>query len=352
MSPDYSRQMLLKEIGPAGQARLERSRVLVVGLGGLGVPLIQYLAGAGVGTLGLVEADLLEASNLHRQPIYALAEVGRPKIELARSFIERLNPQVRVETHAVRLDAENALALIQAYDLVVDCSDNFSTKFLINDAAVLAARPAVFASVYQYEGQLQVYRPLASHACLRCLWPEATADGLVGNCAVAGVLGPVPGAFGAFEALLALKVLLDLPGDLAGELLILDGSSFTTTRIKAPRRGECKAPGCALIHSLAPAPQPDLEIAVDSWVALAQLPDELIDVRTREEYAHHPTPGRLMPMSELLADPAQLSATKAYVLLCASGKRSLATARELTKRGLHVRSLAGGLAALERSAVH
>ena len=360
MSPDYSRQMQLKEIGAAGQARLARSRVLIVGLGGLGSPVIQYLAGAGIGTLGLVEADVLEASNLHRQPIYPLAGVGTPKIELARDFISRLNPDVRVEMHAVRLDADNALELIRAHDLVIDCSDNFFTKFLINDAAVLAARPAIFASVYQYEGQLQVYRPRDSHACLRCLWPEATADGIVGNCAGAGVLGPVPGAFGALEALLAIKVLLDLPGDLGGELLILDGSSFTASRLKAPRRTECRAPGCALIHSLSGAPglpgapererEADLELEVASWDVLAGLPFELIDVRTREEYAGHPSPGRLMPMAELLADPGRLSANGAYLLLCASGKRSLATARELDRRGLKVRSVAGGLAALERSA--
>jgi sulfur-carrier protein adenylyltransferase/sulfurtransferase len=154
MQPDYSRQMLLKEVGAHGQAALGRARVLVVGLGGLGSPVLQYLAGAGVGTLGLVDGDTLDASNLHRQPIYALADVGESKAELARDAVGRINPSVQVELHAARLDADNALALIRAYDVVVDCSDNFRTKYLINDAAVLAQRPAVFASVYQYEGQL------------------------------------------------------------------------------------------------------------------------------------------------------------------------------------------------------
>ncbi len=240
MQPDYSRQMLLKEVGAAGQARLAASRVLIVGAGGLGSPVLQYLAGAGVGFLGLVDADTLHASNLHRQPIYALADVGEMKASLAAAAVARLNPSVRVETHAARFTADNALELIRAHDIVVDCSDNFRTKFLINDAAVLAQRPAVFASVYQYEGQLQVYKPPATHACLRCLWPDATADGVVGNCAEAGVLGPVPGAFGALQALLTLKILLAMPGQLDGELLLLDFMNFSSVKLKAHRRAELR----------------------------------------------------------------------------------------------------------------
>jgi sulfur-carrier protein adenylyltransferase/sulfurtransferase len=181
--PDYSRQTLLKEVGDKGQALLAAARVLVVGAGGLGSPVLQYLAGAGVGCLAIIDGDTLDGSNLHRQPIYAAADLGKPKADLARAAIAAINPQVRVETHFMRLDASNALELVGKHDVVVDCSDNFATKYLINDAAVLAQRPAVFASVYQYEGQLQVYKPDAQHACLRCLWPEATADGVVGNCA-------------------------------------------------------------------------------------------------------------------------------------------------------------------------
>src|SRR5271166_2646738 len=250
MQPDYSRQVLLKEVGRAGQARLAASRVLIVGAGGLGSPVLQYLAGAGVGFLGLIDADTLHASNLHRQPIYALANVGEMKASLAEVAVAKLNPSVRVEAHAARLTADNALELIRAHDLVVDCSDNFRTKFLINDAAVLAQRPAVFASVYQYEGQLQVYKPLRTHACLRCLWPDATVDGVVGNCAEAGVLGPVPGAVGALQALLTLKILLAMPGQLDGELLLMDFMNFSSVKLKAPRRMGCDAPRCALIRDL------------------------------------------------------------------------------------------------------
>src|SRR5580693_8647612 len=239
MQPDYSRQQLLKEIGAQGQAALARGRVLVVGAGGLGSPALQYLAGAGVGCLGIVDADTLDASNLHRQPIFALEDAGRQKAALAAAAVQRINPAVRVELHALRLDADNALALIRGYDVVVDCSDNFRTKYLINDAAVLAHRPAVFASVYQYEGQLQVYKPEPRHACLRCLWPDAVADGVVGNCAQAGVLGPVPGAVGALQALLAIKILLGIAGQLDGELLLLDFMNFSSLKLKAPRRAEC-----------------------------------------------------------------------------------------------------------------
>jgi sulfur-carrier protein adenylyltransferase/sulfurtransferase len=347
MQPDYSRQTLLKEVGAAGQATLARSRVLIIGAGGLGSPVLQYLAGAGVGFLGVVDSDELDASNLHRQPLYALADVGKPKTLLAKAAVAELNPDVHVETYAARFTADNALALIREYDVVVDCSDNFLTKFLINDAAVLARRPAVFASVYQYEGQLQVYEPSASHACLRCLWPEATLDGLVGNCAEAGVLGPVPGTFGALQALLTLKILLNLSGRLDGELLLLDFTSFSATKLKAARRRDCPAPACALIRELE-HDEPDIEVRVGSLAAAREQHFEPIDVRTMEEVAALPTEARHIPMASLLAEPKLLAPGPRYLLLCASGKRSLAAARELRKRGLDVRSLAGGLLSLER----
>jgi sulfur-carrier protein adenylyltransferase/sulfurtransferase len=346
MQPDYSRQVLLKEIGVQGQAALARSRVLVVGAGGLGSPVLQYLAGAGVGCLGIVDADTLDASNLHRQPIFALADVGAPKAELALAAVKRINPTVRVESHAERLDANNALELIRSYDVVVDCSDNFRTKYLINDAAVLARRPAVFASVYQYEGQLQVYKPEPEHACLRCIWPDAVADGVVGNCAEAGVLGPVPGTFGTLQALLTLKILLGLSGQLAGELLLMDFSHFSTLKLKAPRHAECRAPGCVRVREMT-REEPGIELAVNSLDEAARRGLEVIDIRTDEEFAARPTAARHIVMSALLADPGQLSSGREFLLMCASGRRSLAAARELRRRGIAARSLAGGLAALE-----
>ncbi len=345
MQPDYSRQLALKEIGAAGQAKLADSRVLVVGAGGLGSPVLQYLAGAGVGHLGVVDADTLDASNLHRQPIYSLADVGQSKVQLARAAVMAINPNVAVQSHDTRFTADNALDLVRAYDIVIDCSDNFRTKFLVNDAAVLARRPAVFASVYQYEGQLQVYKPEPEHACLRCLWPDATADGVVGNCSEAGVLGPVPGIVGSLQALLTLKILLAMPGQLGGELLLLDFTTFSNVKLKAPRRGTCTAPGCALIRDIAPE-EPDIEITLPSLAAASARCFEVIDIRTAEEAADRPAKARRIGMPILLANPELLSPSGRYMLVCASGRRSLAAARELRKRGLAVHSLAGGLQGL------
>jgi adenylyltransferase/sulfurtransferase len=341
---------MLKEIGAEGQALLAAARVLVVGAGGLGSPVLQYLAGAGVGVLGIIDADRLDASNLHRQPIYTLADVGKLKVELARTAIAAINPAVTVESHAARLDASNALELIREYDVIVDCSDNFRTKYLINDAAVLAHRPAVFASVYQYEGQLQVYKPDARFACLRCLWPDALADGVVGNCAEAGVLGPVPGTFGTLQALLTLKILLGIPQQLDGQLLLFDFMNFSTTRLKAPRRAECSAPACAHIQGIA-AEDLQLEVRVDSLEAARLRGFHIIDIRSDTEVAAAPSGEMHIPMAVLLADTA-LAADRNHpdrpvLLLCASGKRSHAAARQLKQLGIAAHSLAGGMQALE-----
>jgi molybdopterin/thiamine biosynthesis adenylyltransferase/rhodanese-related sulfurtransferase len=347
MQPDYSRQILLNEIGPEGQAKIRSARVLIVGLGGLGSPVMQYLAGAGIGFLGLIDADVLDASNLHRQPIYRLADVGKPKAALARAAIAAINPAVQAEVYADRFNADNALELVRRHDIVVDCSDNFRTKYLINDAAVLAHKPAVFASVYQYEGQLQVYKPDPQHACLRCLWPDAIADGVVGNCAEAGVLGPVPGTFGTLQALITLKILLQMAGQLEGELLLLDFMSFSSLKIKAARRAECRAPACAHIEDIA-REERDIEVTSDSLAAAAERGFEIIDIRTAEEVAAHPTAARHIPMHELLANPGLLTGGRQALLVCATGKRSLAAAQALRKQGLTVRSLAGGLQKMER----
>src|SRR5260370_22196460 len=286
-APDYSRQLLLKEIGPKGQAKLANSRVLIVGAGGLGSPVLQYLAGAGVGHLGVVDSDTLDASNLHRQPIYALADVGKSKVELARAAVAAINPSVVVETHEARFTADNALGWVLDHAVVVECSENFRAKFLVNDAGVLAQRPAVFASVYQYEGQLQVYKPECGHACLRCLWPDATADGVVGNCAQAGVLGPVPGIFGSLQALLTLKILLGLEGQLAGEIMLFDFMNFSNLKLKAPRRGSCAAPHCTLIREIA-REETGLEITLPSLAAASAQHLEAIDIRTPPEVPPHP----------------------------------------------------------------
>lgn len=353
---DYSRQMALKEVGAAGQERLTKSSVLVVGCGGLGVPVISYLAGAGIGRLGLIDADRLEASNLHRQTLYALADVGAPKAELAAARVGALNPEVSVRAHVLRLNKDNAAELIGAYDLVIDCSDNFLTRFVLNDVCMQLGKPAILASVYQYEGQLQVLRPGADSACLRCVWPEATRDGVVGNCAAAGVLGPVPGVLGAMQALEALKLLLDLPGQLGDEVLIVNLLSMSSTRLRAPRRAECRGRACVHInHSPegSPMDEDSLEVAFTSLDEAAAQGYVVVDVREPQELAAWPTPcrsARHIPMRTLLYGDSALDVDGKYLLVCAVGQRSLVAASELRARGMRaVFSQAGGVSALARA---
>jgi adenylyltransferase/sulfurtransferase len=356
-SPDYSRQIALKEVGQAGQAKLRRAAVLVVGCGGLGVPVMTYLAAAGVGRIGLVDSDRLEASNLHRQTLYSLADVGRPKVELAAARLRALNPEVEVHTHALRLDAARAPTVIEPYALVIDCTDNFATKFMLNDTCVRLRKPVIFSSVYQYEGQLQVVRPEHGSACLRCVWPEATRDGLVGNCAEAGVLGPVPGTFGSLQALEALKLLLDLPGQLANELLMLDLLTLSITRVRTRRAADCpdhavRSASTARDASAARTEAGELEISFDSLERALAAGLEVVDVREPQELARVATPcssARHVPVGDLLHGHAAMPPAGRYLLVCASGKRSLAAAQELRSRGYsEVFSLRGGIAALTR----
>ena len=351
-APDYSRQIALQEVGAAGQEKLRRASVLVVGCGGLGVPAMTYLAAAGVGRVGLVDGDTLEASNLHRQTLYALADVGKSKVELAASRLRALNPEVQVSTYPVRLEAACAAQIIEPYTLVIDCSDNFATKFLLNDTCVRLGKPVIFSSVYQYEGQLQVVRPERGGACLRCIWPKATRDGLVGNCAEAGVLGPVPGAFGTLQALEALKLLLDLPGQLSEELVVIDLLTLAVARVRTRRAPDCPQ------HALAgPAGTRtgdfdplELELSFDRLEQAIADGFEVLDIREARELARMAAPCahvRHLPMAQLLDGRAALPPAGRYLLVCASGTRSLAAAQELRSRGYREAfSLRGGMAAL------
>jgi len=359
---DYSRQIALKEVGEQGQTKLRNSRVLVIGCGGLGVPVLQYLAGAGLGKIGLVDGDKLEASNLHRQTMYALSDVGEHKAILAADRLRALNPEIETRAYTIRLTAENASELVSEYDLVIDCTDNFSTKFLLNDVCVRLRKPAIFSSVYQFEGQLQVVRPDKDGACLRCVWPEATRDGLVGNCAEAGVLGPVPGVFGSLQALEALKTLLDLPGQLGNELLVLDLLTMSTSRVRIKRAATCPDHASSrVVRALdttaiagAAASEP-LELSFDSLEDAEAQGLSVIDIREARELAETPTPSakaRHIPMAELLHGSQPLATTGKHLLLCASGRRSLAATEELRSRGQNnVYSLRGGVAALARRSV-
>jgi adenylyltransferase/sulfurtransferase len=349
-APDYSRQMALKEVGARGQGKLRASGVLVVGCGGLGVPVISYLAGAGIGRLGLIDSDRLEASNLHRQTLYALADVGQLKAQLAATRVAALNPDVEVQIYPVRLDATNAPDLVGRYDLVIDCTDNFSTKFLLNDVCVQKRVPVIFSSVYQYEGQLQVVRPDRDGACLRCVWPEATRDGIVGNCAEAGVLGPVPGTFGSLQAFEALKLLLDLPGQLGEELLVLDLLTFSISKVRTRRTAT--HPDHARSARATPQDTTPLELDFQTLEDAQAAGYQIIDIREPAEISASPLAteqARRIPMARLLHGVPAFEPEGKTLLVCASGRRSIAATQELRVKGLKdVYSLRGGVAKLMR----
>jgi len=345
---DYSRQTALPEIGADGQQRLAQASVVVIGAGGLGCAVLTGLAGAGVGTIGIVDHDIVEATNLHRQPLYVMADIGRPKVEAAAERLAAYNPSVRLQPRVMRLEPATAADVIAGHDVVVDCSDNFATKFLVNDAAMRAGVPAVIASVYQYEGQLQVVRAHASGSCLRCQWPDATRDGIVGNCQQSGVLGPVPAVLGSLQALEVLKLLLDLPGQLRDELLLIDLLEHGQHRLHAPRDPAC-AGSC---RRLAAPPQaecaddPDIELPL---TVAARQGFRIIDIREPYECAGQPLPvsgQQSLPLAQLLEGGLMLEPGLRYLLVCAHGVRSRAAAEMLRAQGRgNVWSLRGGLAA-------
>jgi molybdopterin/thiamine biosynthesis adenylyltransferase/molybdopterin synthase catalytic subunit/rhodanese-related sulfurtransferase len=351
-APDYSRQVVLPEVGAEGQAKLRRGSVLVVGAGGLGVPVLQYLTAAGVGRIGIVDSDVVEASNLHRQPLYGPQDIGAGKAEAAARRLRSLNPDVQVDVHAERASAANIADRLAPYDLVVDCSDNFATKFLVNDAAVSLGKPAVFASIYQYEGQLQTYVPREDWPCLRCLWPEAPRDGLVGNCAEAGVLGAVPAALGAMQAMQALKILLGLPAEATPALHTFDLLGMHWHTLKAARNPACDHAGRALQQDgsadadAVELSYANLRVARDSGLTL-------VDIREAwERVADGAEPAIEMhvPLSALVEGAAALPRDGRYLVVCAHGVRSLALAEHLRAHGYaEVYSLAGGLAAVRSS---
>jgi adenylyltransferase/sulfurtransferase len=236
----YARHILLAEVGGIGQAKLKAARVLVVGAGGLGCPLVLYLAAAGVGTIGIVDDDRVELSNLQRQVAHTTARIGAPKAASAAAAARALNPGVTVVPHAVRLTADNAAALIDGYDIVCDGSDNFATRYLLADACVLARRTLVSAAVLRFEGQLSVFRPQGA-PCYRCVFPQMPPEGMVPSCAEAGVLGAVTGVMGTMQATEALKEIMGIGDSLAGRLLIWDalGARVRSIRLRAD-------PACAL----------------------------------------------------------------------------------------------------------
>ncbi|HGY09865.1 MAG TPA: molybdopterin-synthase adenylyltransferase MoeB [Oceanithermus profundus] len=238
----YARHMILPEVGPEGQARLKAASVLVVGAGGLGSPLLMYLAAAGVGRIGIVEDDVVDLSNLQRQVLYGTADVGRPKAEAAAERLAALNPHVRVEAHPHRLTSENALELFGSYDVIVDASDNFPTRYLVNDAAVLTDKPLVYGAIHRFDGQVSVFHHQGG-PCYRCLFPKPPKPGSVPSCAQAGVFGVLPGVVGSLMATEVLKLLLGIGRPLSGRLLLYDGLEAEFRELKVARDPACPVCG-------------------------------------------------------------------------------------------------------------
>jgi sulfur-carrier protein adenylyltransferase/sulfurtransferase len=352
----YSRHLLLPEIGVLGQRRLKAARVLVVGAGGLGSPALLYLAAAGVGTIGVVDDDVVEDSNLQRQVLHGTADVGRPKVDSAADAVERTNPLVRVVRHRERLTADSAARLVAGYDLVLDGSDNFATRYLVNDACVLAGTPWVWGAVLRFDGHVSTF--WAEHGpTYRDLFPEPPAPGTVPSCGEAGVLGGVCAMVGSVMVTEAVKLVTGSGRSLLGRVLVLDALS-TTWRTLALRADPAR-PAVTAITAPPPAPrreEPELPAITPAELAerlrAREAGDEdflLVDVREPEEHAAHAIPGAvLVPLRDLLdaGALAGVARDRPLVLHCASGARSARALLALTARGhTDVRHLQGGITA-------
>ena len=358
----YARHLVLPEVGREGQERLKVARVLLVGAGGLGSPAALYLAAAGVGTLGIVDPDVVDVTNLQRQILHGTGGVGAPKVDSARARLADINPHVRVETGALRLTSANALEIVAGYDVVVDGSDNFPTRYLVNDACVFTGKPNVYGSVYRWEGQLSVFATEGG-PCYRCLFREPPPPGLIPNCAEAGVFGALPGVIGAAQAMETVKLLLGVGEPLVGRLQIFDALAYRWRELEIRRDPGCPVCGdeptqTGLIDYevfCGVAPEPN---APEVVVGLVE-PDEfagvmagdprpfLLDVREPMEWqmmnlAH--MGAVLVPMGQVPDRVSEIPRDRPVVVYCHSGVRSLEVAKMLAGEGYEdVRNLEGGI---------
>jgi adenylyltransferase/sulfurtransferase len=356
----YQRQLLLPEVGLEGQRALKRARVLVIGAGGLGSPVLLYLAAAGIGTLGIVDHDEVDRSNLHRQVLFDVDAIGEPKAERARDRVQALNPHVCVEVHRCKLEADNARTLIAGYDIVVDATDNFRARYLINDACVREGKPNVSASILRFEGQLSVFVP-GEGPCYRCLFPEAPPAHLAPSCAEAGVLGALPGAIGTLQAVEAIKLALGWPSAMVGKLLLFDAVAMRFQTLQIGRDAAC--PVCGGVHSKhvstgastssastgsAAQVRPLTIAALTQW--LTAPPDDapqpwLLDVRREPEFRRsHVDGATLLPLDQLAASSTAVPRDRPVVCICQKGVRSRIAAQMLAELGVaEVYSLEGGM---------
>ena len=363
----YARHLILPEVGPAGQRRLKGARVLLVGAGGLGSPVALYLAAAGVGTLGMVDPDVVDATNLQRQVLHGTPDVGRPKLDSAADRIGALNPHVRVEPHPVRLTSANALELFREYDVVVDGTDNFPTRYLVSDACVLTGKPNVYGSILRWEGQASVFWAERG-PCYRCLFRDPPPPGLVPSCAEGGVLGVLPGIIGTLQAAETLKLLLGVGEPMVGRLLLLDALRMRFREMKLRKDPECPACGerptirelidyerfCGVPQTS----QTEAHMAHGSDVpeiTPAELKQRLdrgdrltiIDVREPHEWdicnlEEHGA--RLIPLGQIEERAGEIDPTDEIVLQCRSGARSAKALAALRGRGYsRLWNLKGGI---------
>ncbi len=353
----YSRHMIIPEVGVAGQKRLKAASVLLIGAGGLGSPLSLYLAAAGIGRLGLVDFDVVEETNLHRQVIHGTADVGRRKLDSARESIAAINPFVKVETHDTRLTSANALHILDRYDIIVDGTDNFPTRYLVNDACVLLGKPNVYGSIFRFEGQASVFDATRG-PCYRCLYPEPPPPGLVPSCAEGGVLGILPGIIGTLQANEAVKLVLGLGDSLVGRLLLFDALAMEFREVRLRKDPACALCGehptqrdlidyeafCGVGDLAPPAAVPEISVR-----ELSERLDEvvLIDVREPHEVDIARIPGaRLIPLGEFLDRVGEVERDRDVVVHCRSGLRSGKAVRLLLDAGYdRVRNLRGGILA-------
>jgi sulfur-carrier protein adenylyltransferase/sulfurtransferase len=363
----YSRHLILPEVGLSGQKKIRSTRVLCIGAGGLGSPVALYLAAAGIGQLGIVDFDNVEYSNLQRQILHTDSDVGRLKTESARETLRRINPQVDVVPHNTRITSENALDLIRPYDIVVDGTDNFPTRYLTNDACVLLNKPNVYGSIFRFEGQASVFAPHLGGPCYRCLYPEPPPPGMVPSCAEGGVLGVLPGIIGCIQAAEILKLALGGGQPLIGRLLLLNAWDMTFRELKLRRDPECPVCGknpsitklidyqafCgATPASTAPAIDPD-EVTVREMKRVLDDPSlgvQVIDVREPDEYAIAHVEGvPQFPLSTLARRFTELDPNRQYYLHCKSGARSMKALLFLREHGFkHLKNVKGGILAWSR----
>ena len=357
----YSRHLMLPEMGVEGQERLKNSSVLCIGAGGLGSPMALYLAAAGVGRLGMVDFDVVEFSNLQRQIIHTTHDIGRSKLTSAREKLEAINPHVKVEAHEIRLSSENALDLFRDYDVIADGTDNFPTRYLVNDACILTGKPNVYGSIFRFEGQASVFG-VPGGPCYRCLYPEPPPPGLVPSCAEGGVLGILPGIVGTIQATEAIKLLLGIGRSLVGRLLLFDALelNFREVRLRPD-------PGCSICGEhrsidrlidygqFCGLGQTEVEEEEVVEVTATQLHEELeagrelvvLDVRNPYEIDICRIEGSVViPLPELLNRVDELDPDKEMVVHCRSGARSATAIQQLQGRGFSkMRNLQGGILA-------